>query len=122
MKLWRRRKSLLYALHPERIPASGAAWRYTAGLGGLTILGLLVTGLTGFLLALYYVPTPDGAYASVEYINDLAAFGAVMRGLHFWGAQFTVVTMTLHLARVVFTAGYRPPREFNWLIGLALLA
>jgi quinol-cytochrome oxidoreductase complex cytochrome b subunit len=44
-----------------------------------------------------------------------------MRGLHYWGAQLLVIAVTLHLARVIFTGGYRPPREFNWLIGVALL-
>ena len=121
MKLWRKEKSLIYALHPEKIPASGARLSYTFGLGGITIFATLVTIVTGLALTFYYVPTPDGAHASVVLINDVVSFGAIMRGLHYWGAQLMVIAATLHLARIVFTGGYRPPRELNWLIGLGLL-
>lgn len=121
MTLWRKEKSIIYALHPEKIPASGARLTYTFGLGGIAVLASLVTLLTGVALTFYYVPTPSDAHASVILIQDVVSFGAVMRGLHYWGAQLMVVAVTLHLARVVFTGGYRPPREFNWLIGVALL-
>jgi quinol-cytochrome oxidoreductase complex cytochrome b subunit len=121
MKLWRKEKSLIYALHPEKIPASGARLTYTFGLGGIAVLATLITIITGLVLTFYYVPTPDGAHASVILINDVVSFGAIMRGLHYWGAQLMVIAATLHLARIVFTGGYRPPRELNWLIGLGLL-
>lgn len=120
-RLWRKEKSLLYALHPEKIPASGARLTYTYGLGGIAALAALITLLTGAALTFYYVPTPSGAHDSLLLIQDVASFGALMRGLHYWGAQVMVLAVTLHLARVVFTGGYRPPREFNWLVGVALL-
>ena len=121
MVFWRKEKSILYALHPEKIPASGARLEYTFGLGGIAVLSALITLLTGVALTFYYVPTPGDAHASIILIQDVVSFGAVMRGLHYWGAQVMVLAVTLHLARVVFTGGYRPPREFNWLIGIALL-
>lgn len=121
MKLWRKEKSLIYALHPEKIPASGARLTYTFGLGGITVLATLITLLTGLALSFYYVPTPESAHDSVVLINDVVSYGAVLRGLHYWGAQLMVIAATLHLARIVFTGGYRPPRELNWLIGLGLL-
>jgi quinol-cytochrome oxidoreductase complex cytochrome b subunit len=121
MKLWRKEKSLLYALHPEQISERGARLTYTFGLGGITLLGTLITVVTGLLLTLYYVPTPEGAHPSVVLINDVAAFGSIVRGAHYWGAQLMVLGATLHLARIVLTGGYRPPREWNWLIGLGLL-
>lgn len=120
-RLWRKEKSIIYALHPEKIPASGARLTYTFGLGGIAILAGIITLVTGVALTFYYVPTPSDAYNSVLLIQDVASFGAVMRGLHYWGAQVLVIAITLHLARIVFTGGYRPPREFNWLIGIALL-
>ncbi len=122
MKLWRKEKSLIYALHPDKIPASGGRLACTFALGGITVFATLVTLLTGLALTFYYVPTPEGAHDSVVLINDVVSFGAVMRGLHYWGAQLMVIAATLHLARIVFTGGYRPPREVNWLIGLGLLA
>ena len=121
MKFWRKEKSLIYALHPEKIPTSGVRLTYTFGLGGIAVLSTLITLLTGIALTFYYVPTPTDAHDSIILINDVVSFGALMRGLHYWGAQWMVIAATLHLARVVFTGGYRPPREFNWLIGIALL-
>ncbi len=121
MKPWRKEKSLVYALHPEKISASGARLTYTFGLGGIAVFATLVTLVTGLALTFYYVPTPDAAHDSVVLINDAVTFGALMRGLHYWGAQLMVIAATLHLARIVFTGGYRPPRELNWLIGLGLV-
>ena len=121
MKLWHKEKSILYALHPEKIPASGVRLTYTFGLGGIAVLASLITLLTGVALTFYYVPTPSNAHSSIILIQDVVSFGALMRGLHYWGAQIMVIAVTLHLARIVFTGGYRPPREFNWLIGIALL-
>jgi quinol-cytochrome oxidoreductase complex cytochrome b subunit len=120
-RFWHKEKSLIYALHPEKIPASGARLTYTFGLGGIAVLASLITILTGIALTFYYVPTPADAHDSIILINDVVSFGALMRGLHYWGAQVMLIAVTLHLARVVFTGGYRPPREFNWLIGIALL-
>ncbi len=121
MKLWRKEKSIIYALHPAQIPERGARLTYTFGLGGITVLGTLITAITGLLLTFYYVPTPDGAHSSVVLSNDVVGFGGLIRGLHYWAAQFMVATATLHLARIVLTGAYRPPRELNWLIGLGLL-
>ena len=121
MNHWRKERSLIYALHPERIPSGAVAITYTFGLGGIAILAAAITVVTGVALTLYYVPTPAEAHDSVVVIESLASFGSVIRGLHYWAAQLMVVAATLHLARVVFTGGYRPPREANWLVGLALL-
>lgn len=120
-RLWRRRQSLIYALHPDRIPAASLRFTYTFGLGGLAFLSALIAIGTGALLTFYYVPTPDQAHASVVLIEDVVAWGGLIRALHYWSAQVTVVAATLHMARVVFTGAYARPRRFNWLIGLALL-
>lgn len=121
MKLSRRDRSLIYSLHPERLPASAVRVTYTFGLGGIAVLSAAITVVTGVALMLYYLPTPADAHASVVLIEDVASFGSVVRGLHYWAAQLMVVAVTLHMARVVFTGGYRPPREANWLVGLGLL-
>ncbi len=121
MKLWRKEKSIIYALHPARIPACGAQPTYTLGLGGIAVLTFAVTVVTGIVLCFYYVPTPADAYSSIIVISDVASFGSVIRAVHYWSAQAMVVAVTLHLARVVFTGGYKPPRRFNWLVGVSLL-
>jgi len=38
-----------------------------------------------------------------------------------WSASLLVVVVLAHMARVLFTAAYKPPREFNWVIGVVLL-
>lgn len=102
----------------ERVPAS-VGWRNT--LGSLAGALLLLQTLTGFLLALYYVPHPEGAYASLEYVREHVTLGAFVRALHYWGASFIVVAVFVHLMRVLVTGAYRKPRELTWLVGLALL-
>ncbi|MHB1005724.1 MAG: cytochrome b [Chloroflexota bacterium] len=98
-----------------------ARFTYSFGLGGIAVFATLLTIVTGVLLTFYYVPSPAEAHASVVLIHDTVSFGAIVRGLHFWGAQLMVAAATLHLGRVVFTGGYRPPREVNWLVGVGLL-
>jgi len=120
-RLWRRHQSLFYALHPDRIPAASLRFTYTFGLGGLAFLAALIAIGTGVLLAFYYAPTPDQAHASVVLIEDVVAWGSLVRALHYWSAQVAVIAATLHMARVVFTGAYARPRRFNWLIGLSLL-
>jgi quinol-cytochrome oxidoreductase complex cytochrome b subunit len=41
--------------------------------------------------------------------------------MHRWGAHLMVITVCLHMIRVFYQGGYKPPREFNWMIGVALL-
>ncbi len=112
MRAWLRR------IADEHVPA-GTGWSFTLGM--VLLFGLVVQVVTGIALALYYAPTPDHAWMSVRYIMTDVRFGPVVRGLHFWGATLVVVSAALHLVRVVVTGSYRKPRQFNWVIGLALL-
>jgi quinol-cytochrome oxidoreductase complex cytochrome b subunit len=114
------RPSFFYHLHPPTIPAEQARWRYTLGAGGTGVFLLLVVAVTGILEMFYYIPTPERAAQSVQQISYLVPFGGLVRNLHFWSAQLLVVVAAIHLARVVFTGAYAPPRRFNYLLGLAL--
>lgn len=80
-----------------------------------------LTTLTGALLMFYYEPTLAGAYPSLVFIDSVVYWGRFIRALHYWSAQVMVVAVIGHTARIVFTGGYRPPREVNWFIGLGLL-
>ena len=44
-----------------------------------------------------------------------------MREIHRWGAHAMVITVWLHMYRVFLTGSYKPPREFNWVVGVILL-
>ncbi len=114
------RPSFFHHLHPPTIPAAQARWRHTLGAGGTAVFLLLVLGVTGILEMFYYVPSPDEAALSVQTIAYLVPFGGFVRNLHFWSAQALIVVAALHLLRVVFTAAYKSPRRFNYLLGLGL--
>ncbi len=103
-----------------KVPEHGNTLAYT--LGGITFFGFAVLILTGVILTQFYHPHPTEANASVRVIMTDVPLGAFMRNVHFWAAQAVVVSVTLHAARVFITAAYKRPREFNWLVGVALLA
>ena len=94
-------------------------WLYT--LGSATLFLAVNQVVTGILLTLYYVPTPDHAYDSVQYITTQVPAGWLIRGLHHWGASAMVVLVGLHMLRVIFHAAYKYPREMTWLTGVLLL-
>ncbi len=114
------RPSFFHHLHPPSVPAEQARWRYTLGAGGIAALLVLILAGTGILELFYYVPTPEQAALSVQTITYLVPFGALIRNIHFWAAQLLVLVSGIHLARVVFTGAYAPPRRFNYLLGLIL--
>lgn len=94
-------------------------WSFTLGSASLFVASIQV--FTGILLTLYYVPTPDHAYDSVQYITTQIAGGWFIRGIHHWGASALVVLVFLHMLRVIFYGAYKFPREVTWLTGVVLL-
>jgi quinol-cytochrome oxidoreductase complex cytochrome b subunit len=93
-------------------------WWYT--LGSASLFLALIQALTGIFLSIYYVPTPEEAYSSVEYIMNDVAFGWLIRGMHHWGATLMVVIVFLHMLRVFFYGAYKYPREVTWITGVLL--
>jgi quinol-cytochrome oxidoreductase complex cytochrome b subunit len=108
-------------LHSVRTHRWSLRWATTAGLGIATLSAFLITLVTGVLLMFYYKPYPDVAYVSMKDIHFVVPTGRFIRNIHRWAANVMVVTVILHMARAFYTAAYRAPREFNWLIGMALL-
>src|SRR5690349_7412251 len=104
-------RSLKAALLDRHVPAR-LTWSYTLGSACLALLG--VQFVTGFLLAMNYAPTPEHAHDSIRYIQERVPFGAVIRGMHHWGATFMVAAVLLHLLRTFFMAAYKRPREATW--------
>ncbi len=91
-------------------------------LGGTSLAGMVILLVTGIWLAQFYDPEPAHAHPSMSYIIGSAPLGGIVRGIHFWTATLVVITVLLHMGRVFATGSYKRPREFNWLVGLALLA
>ena len=117
-----KRPSFYHHLHPPHIPAREARFRYTFGLGGISLFLFIILIITGSLEMFYYIPSLEEANLSLQKMVLLVPYGQLIRSLHYWSAQALVITTTLHLLRIVFTGAYKPPRRFNWLLGLALLA
>jgi len=108
-------------LHPVSIPRSGLKLNFTFCLGGLSFFLFIVETITGVLLMFYYRPVPDYAYVDMKTLEYAVQFGLVLRNLHRWAAHLMVITVMLHMLRVFLTGSYRPPREFNWVLGVQLL-
>ncbi len=94
-------------------------WSYT--LGSATLFTVINQAVTGILLTIYYVPSPDQAYASVQYITSQVPAGWLIRGLHHWGASAMILLTVLHMVRVIFYGSYKYPREVTWFTGVGLL-
>src|SRR3954467_11374549 len=107
-------------LHPVSIKKQGIALSYTWCMGGVTFFLFLVETVTGVLLMFYYRPTLEWAYNDILALRDIYSLG-IMREIHRWGAHAMVITVWLHMYRVFLTGSYKPPREFNWVIGVILL-
>ena len=107
-------------LHPVSIRSSGIALSYTWCMGGITFFLFLVETVTGVLLMFYYRPTLEHAFNDILALRDVTTLG-ILREMHRWGGHAMVISVWLHMYRVFLTGSYKPPREFNWVIGVILL-
>ncbi|MDI6693563.1 MAG: cytochrome b N-terminal domain-containing protein [Anaerolineales bacterium] len=94
-------------------------WWFT--LGSASLFLFIIQGVTGVFLAVYYVPSPDHAYDSIQYIMNGVAFGWLIRGIHHWGASLMVIFVFAHMLRTFFFGAYKFPRELTWITGVVLL-
>jgi len=102
----------------ERKLPPGVTYFYC--LGGVTLFMFIILTFTGIVLSLYYVPSKLEAYGSIRFIDDLLPLGWLMRSMHIWAASGMVVAVMAHMLRVYVTGSYKSPREFNWVVGMAL--
>jgi quinol-cytochrome oxidoreductase complex cytochrome b subunit len=113
--------NLFLHIHPVKTHAHSLRPWYTMGLGVLSLSLFAILTVTGILLMFYYVPSVEQAYNRMLDLNGTVAFGTLLRNMHRWGAHAMVAIVILHMARVFFTGSYKPPREFNWVVGVILL-
>lgn len=104
------------ALHP--VPRS-VNWWYV--FGSATLTAFIFQVITGVFLAFVYIPSPDHAYQSLNWITHKETFGNIIRGIHYWGASAMVMLIFIHLAAHFLTGSYKYPRELQWLSGSVLL-
>lgn len=102
-------------------PVPNYALRWFYCLGGITAFLFVVQATTGIMLAFYYQPTPEAAYASIQYIESSVRFGSGVRAIHSWAANGMIVLCTAHMLRVFIMGAFKAPRELNWVSGVVLL-
>jgi len=93
-------------------------WYY---FGGMTLFLFIIQVLTGILLLLYYRPTPNDAFESVQYMVTQVRFGWLIRSVHSWSANLMIFAAFVHMFSVYFLKAYRKPRELTWVTGMLLL-
>jgi len=112
-------ESLRHFAEKKDVPVHGSMVFYY--LGGMALFLFLIQAATGILLLLYYRPSASEAYESVQYVMAEVPFGWLIRSIHSWGANIFVGVVILHFLSAFFEKAYRPPRQFTWLSGAALL-
>jgi quinol-cytochrome oxidoreductase complex cytochrome b subunit len=108
-------------LHPVRVKRHAVRYTYTFCLGGISFFLFLALTVTGLYLMFFYVPSVSRAYQDIQAISSSVAFGDLVRNMHRWAAHLMVLTVFLHMIRVFYHGAYKPPREFNWVVGVLLL-
>jgi cytochrome b6 len=105
--------------HKKQVPVHRhTIWYY---FGGMTLFLFTVQVGTGILLLLYYRPSAEEAYESVQFLMTEVPFGWLVRSIHAWAANLMIFTLFVHLFSVLLLRVYRPPREVTWFSGVALM-
>ncbi|MCH7725288.1 MAG: cytochrome b N-terminal domain-containing protein [Planctomycetes bacterium] len=113
--------NLFLHVHPAFVRRHVLRPTYTWGLGVAAFVLFLILSLSGVLLMFYYVPDVNRAYSDMKDLRFAVPFGMFLRNIHRWSAHAMVLVVIFHMLRVFYTASYRPPRQFNWVIGVMLL-
>lgn len=114
-------ESLVLHLHSTKVRRRSLDFSRTYLLGAISIILFAILTVTGILLMLYYHPSVPQAYEDMKELQFTVSNGMFLRNLHRWPAHAMVLVVFLHMLRVFYHKAYRPPREFNWVVGVVLL-
>jgi quinol-cytochrome oxidoreductase complex cytochrome b subunit len=114
-------ENLFLHVHPVKVREKTLRFTHTFWLGGITMASMIVLIATGILLMFYYHPSVPQAYRDMKELQYVVDDGIFLRNLHRWAAHLMVISAGLHMLRVFYHRAYRPPRQFNWVIGVLLL-
>ncbi len=112
-------EALLAPLRHKTVPIHKLSYWYF--FGGITLFLFGIQVGTGILLLLYYRPSSNEAFESVQYIMTQVQFGWLIRSIHSWSANLMIFTAFVHMFSVLFLRAYRKPRELTWVTGMVLL-
>ncbi len=115
------RLSFWFHFRPRNLPEAASRFTHTFHLGFLIFLFFLIELITGMILMVYYVPTPDGAYESILRLSADVPFGELLRDIHRLGAEVIIILVILHLLRTYLTDSFKGERHATWLVGVFLL-
>ena len=107
-------------LLPAKVNPNTLRLAYTWALGMIAFFLTVILFVTGFLLMFFYIPSTDWAYHNMKDLQFVVSFGPLLRNMHRWAAHGMVAVVFLHMCRAFYTASYRTPREFNWVLGVLL--
>jgi len=110
---------LIAFLRKKEVPITSMSFTYY--FGGIALMLFAVQVVSGILLLMYYVPSADAAYESVQYITSKVRFGWLVRSVHVWSANLMILSVFIHMFTVFFMRAYRKPRELTWVSGCCLL-
>jgi quinol-cytochrome oxidoreductase complex cytochrome b subunit len=112
-----------FALHtlPVKVREKSLSVRATYYLGSISFFLFVVLTITGVLLMFYYQPAVPDAYRDMKDLIYVVSNGVFLRNLHRLAAHAMVVAVFWHMFHVFYRGGYKPPHEFNWVIGVGLL-
>lgn len=113
--------NLFLHIHPVKVRLRAMQFTRTFYLGGISAATFFILIVTGVLLMFYYHPSVPRAYEDMKDLQFVVSNGVFLRNLHRWAAHLMVAAVFLHMLRVFYAGAYRPPREFNWVIGVVLL-
>jgi quinol-cytochrome oxidoreductase complex cytochrome b subunit len=112
--------SLVLHFRPRSVQERTLRFTLTWGLGGMAVVLVCMLFTTGLMLKFVYQPVPDRAYESIIHLQNNVTFGQLIRNIHHWSGNLLLIIVFLHFLRVFFTGAFYPPRQFNWIIGLAM--
>ncbi len=113
--------NLFLHLLPVKVREESLRVRASYYLGSISFLLFVVLGVTGVLLMFYYHPAVPQAYRDMKDLRFVVSNGVFLRNLHRLAAQLMVLAVFWHMFHVFYRGGYRPPHEFNWVVGVVLL-
>jgi quinol-cytochrome oxidoreductase complex cytochrome b subunit len=108
-------------IYPVKIRREELHFRYSWYLGVASFTLFISLVVSGIYLMFFYVPAPGSAYGDIHFLQTEVGFGQFIRNVHRWSAHLMVLAVAAHMSRVFYRGAYKPPREFNWVIGVVLL-
>src|SRR5664279_2776587 len=106
---------------PVKVREKSLSVRATYYLGSISFFLFAILAITGVLLMFYYHPAVPDAYRDMKDLIYVVSNGVFLRNLHRIAAQAMVLAVFWHMFHVFYRGGYKPPHEFNWVIGVGLL-